>query len=245
MVKRLLSLLLILLLIPVTVTADMAWKENTPGQKTLRQYIENVNQYLKQQGEQPVNSLFEMYDKQAVFGITLFPDAETPENVEITVTMTYDSLNTLELRVSDVSRFPAIAAAFLCALEPGIVSYEEVRRIPAEKAKKAADAPLDSFEETVETLNGETPRTYYAYFPNQWNNGVNWIQLTIVFPLAGLWEGGNILEGALPTRGPDTYSGNDPNYEGYFSEDDYIHLEVFATETPEPDSAAAEYDPYH
>ena len=245
MVKRLLSLLLILLLIPVTVTADMAWKENTPGQKTLRQYIENVNQYLEQQGEQPANSLFEMYDKQAVFGITLFPDAETPENVEITVTMTYDSLNTLELRVSDVSRFPAIAAAFLRALEPGNVSYEEGRRIPAEKAKKAADAPLDSFEETVEMLNGETPRTYYAYFPNQWNNGVNWIQLTIVFPLAGLWKGGNILEGALPTRGPDTYSGNDPNYEGYFSEDDYTHLEVFATETPEPDSAAAEYDPYH
>jgi len=245
MVKRFLTILFILLLLPTAAPADMAWKENTPAQKTLRQYMESVNHYLAEQGEQPVNSLFEMYDKQAVFGITLFPDAEMPENVEITVTMTYDSLNTLELRVSDISRFPSIAAAFLRALEPGNVSYEEGMRVPAEKAKRAAAAPLDSFEETVELLNGESPRTYYSYYPNQWSNGVNWIQMTIVFPLAGMWEGGSILEGALPTRGPDTYSGNDPNYEGYFSEDDFTHLEVFATETPEPDSAAAEYDPYH
>ena len=34
----------------------------------------------------------------------------------------------------------------------------------------------------------------------------------------------------------------DPDYDGYFSTDDYTHLEVFTTATPEPDSAAAEYD---
>ena len=69
--------------------------------------------------------------------------------------------------------------------------------------------------------------------------------MTIVFPMAGLWDGETIVEGALPTRGPDTYSGNDASYEGYYSQDDYNHLEVFATETPEPDSAAAEFDPYY
>ena len=34
----------------------------------------------------------------------------------------------------------------------------------------------------------------------------------------------------------------DPGFEGYESRDDYSHLEVFTTETPEPDSAAKEYD---
>ena len=50
--------------------------------------------------------------------------------------------------------------------------------------------------------------------------------------------------------GGDTYHGTgileeeeaDPDYEGYYSSDDYNHFEVFATATPEPDSAAAEYD---
>ena len=35
---------------------------------------------------------------------------------------------------------------------------------------------------------------------------------------------------------------DDPEYEGYFSTDDYTHLEVFTTATPEPGSAAAEND---
>lgn len=244
MVKRCLALLLVLLILPAAGTGEPAWRQDTPAQKVLREFITDVNGFLTEQGEQPVNSLFEMYKSQAVFGITLFPDAETPENVEITVTMTYDSLNMLQLRVSDIQRFPVIAAAFLRALEPETMSFEEARAVPAAKAKKAASEPANSFEEEIETLNGDSPRTYYAYYPNQYGNGISWIQMTIVFPLAGLWEGGKVLEGALPTRGPDNYSGNDADYEGYFSEDDYTHLEVFATETPEPDSAAAEFDPY-
>ncbi len=245
MVKRRFALLLVLLILPAAARGEIAWRQDTPAQKVLRKYITDVSAFLAEQGEQPVNSLFEMYKTHAVFGITLFPDAETPENVEITVTMTYDSLNMLQLRVSDVVRFPVIAAAFLRALEPETMTFEEALAIPALKAKRAASEPANSFEEEIEPLNGDSPRTYYAYFPNQYDNGISWLQMTIVFPLAGLWDGGTVLEGALPTRGPDTYSGNDANYEGYFSEDDYTHLEVFATETPEPDSAAAEFDPYH
>ena len=245
MVKRCLALLLVLLLLPAAGTGDLAWRQDTPAQQVLQKYITDVNAFLTEQGEQPVNSLFEMYKTQAVFGITLFPDAETPENVEITVTLTYDTLNMLQLRVSDIARFPVIAAAFIRALEPETMTFQDALSVPAAKAKKAAAEPANSFEEEIETLNGDSPRTYYAYYPNQYGNGISWMQLTIVFPLAGLWDGGTVLEGALPTRGPDTYSGNDANYEGYFSEDDYTHLEVFATETPEPDSAAAEYDPYH
>lgn len=246
MVKRRLAALLVLLLtLPGIGTAELAWRQDTPAQEVLRKYITEVNVFLAEQGEQPINSLFEIYKTQAVLGITLFPDAETPENVEITVTMTYDSLNMLQLRVSDIARFPVIAAAFLRALEPEAMSMEAALAVPAAKAKRAVSEPANSFEEEIEQLNGDSPRTYYAYFPNQYGNGIPWMQMTIVFPLAGLWDGETVLEGALPTKGPDTYSGNDANYEGYFSEDDYTHLEVFATETPEPDSAAAEFDPYH
>ena len=39
---------------------------------------------MQEQGEQPVNSLFESYRSFAVFGITDTMDSETPEGVEIT-----------------------------------------------------------------------------------------------------------------------------------------------------------------
>lgn len=225
--------------------AEMKWREDTPAQKILRTYIENVNNALLLAGEKPVNTMFEMYRELAVFGITAEPDAETPESVEITFSLTYDTINTMQLRVSDLSRFPAIGAAFLQALDPDKRSVEDSLRVPTEKAQKAFSAPADSFEEEIEELNGDSPRVYYAYYPNEFHDGTSWLQMTIVFPLAGLWDNGTVVEGALPTKGPDTYSGNDAEYEGYFSDDDFSHLDVFMTETPEPDSAAAEYDPYH
>ena len=64
--------------------------------------------------------------------------------------------------------------------------------------------------------------------------------MTVIFPLEGTWDGSGVLTAVTATRGPDTWSGNDPGYEGYESQDDYTHLEVFATATPEPESAAAE-----
>jgi len=244
MVKRCFAVILLLLLIPVCVVSEPAWREETQGQSMLHAYIEAVNACLLSQGEQTVNSIFEMYPRQAVLGITSQPGAETPEDVEITVSLTDDSISLLQLRVSSLSRFPPIAAAFLQALDTEGLSADEARKVPAEKTRKALDAPADSFEEDIEILNGDSPRTYYAYYPNQHHDGISWLQLTIVFPLSGAWNGGRIVEGVLPTKGPDTYSGNDAEYEGYFSEDDFSHLDVFVTETPEPDSAASEYDPF-
>ena len=245
MVRRLLALLLAAaLLLPGTGTASIAWKENTPAQKLLKEYIENVNTYLIERGEQEINTRFEMYDQLAVLGITSAPGAETPEGVEITVKLYYDSINSVQVRVNEPARFPAIAAAFLQAIYPDTMTAEEAIKTPNERTKKALGNPENSFEDEVEELNGTSPRTYYAYYPDQYHDGVSWMQLTIIFPLAGYWEGTGVVDGETPTKGPDTYSGNDAEYDGYFSKDDYQHYEVFVTATPEPDSPAGELEDF-
>ena len=247
MVKRLLTglLALALLIFPTGSPADPAWKENTPGQKMLKAYITKVNGYLTELGEMEVNSLFEMYDSLAELGITTVAGTDMPEGVTVTVKLYYDSINSLLLRVNETERFPAIAAAFLMGLGTEGMTKEQALKEPSARASKAAKNPANSFEDTVEELNGTAPRAYYAYYPDQYHDGVSWMQLTIIFPLAEYMDDeAGIVSGETPTKGPDTYSGNDAEYEGYFSGDDYEHLEVFTTATPEPDSAAAELDPY-
>lgn len=244
MVRRIFPLLLVLILLAGQAFAAPAWKENTPGQAMFKAYITRVNTALAEHGESPVNSLFEMYERVAEMGITFEEDAETPEGVEITANLYYDSINSVQIRVNEVTRFPRIAAAFLLALSPESMTWEQAIDSPSRHAQKAAENPQNSWEDPVEELNGTAPRAYYAYYPNQYHDGVSWIQLTIVFPLAGYWSpetgGDGVLSGETPTKGPDTYSDADEGYEGYFSTDDYEHLEVFSTATPEPDSAAAE-----
>lgn len=242
MVKRVLAAVAAaVLLAPAGALASLRWKENTPGQAVLKEYITTVNGFLTEQGETEVNSIFELYDRVAEMGITGEEDAEIPEGVEITVSLYQDTINTLTLRVNNLSRFPAIAAAFLRAVNPGEITAADALAEPASRAKKAAANPQNSFEDTVEELNGTVARAYYAYYPDQYHDGVNWMQLTIVFPLAEYWNaGGKIQSGETPTKGPDTYSGNDAEYEGYFSADDYDHLQVFTTATPEPDSPAGD-----
>ena len=245
MVRRILILAaaLAVLMIPAGSFSDLAWKENTPGQQMLKSYITNVNGHLAELGELEINSIFEQYDSLAELGITSVPGSETPEGVTVTVQLYYETINSLLLRVSETERFPGIAAAFLWALDPQKMNREEALREPTARTKKALANPQNSFEDTVEELNGTAPRVYYAYYPDQYHDGVSWMQLTVIFPLEGCWDGEQgIISGETPTKGPDTYSGNDKEYEGYFSGDDYEHLEIFMTPTPEPDSAAAELD---
>ena len=95
----------------------------------------------------------------------------------------------------------------------------------------------------METLNGTEPYVYYAYYPNQYHDGVNWLQMTIVFPLEGSWDGGGFLTGAQTTPRAENHIDYEPDYEGSnLPSDDYVHYEIFVTATPEPDSAAAEED---
>lgn len=245
MVRKGLALFLTTLLVLTGLpgTADVIWPENTEGQRMLRKYLETVNRYLVEQGEFGINSLFEAYPSLEIFGITDEPEAEVPEAVEITARLFQNSINSLEIRVSDLGRFPRIASSFIQALSPDNgMSREEALRTPTQRMQKAASAPENSFEDQVESLNGTVPYIYYAYYPNQYSDGINWLQMTIIFPMEGYWNGQNPVTGAETTKGPDTYSDHSMDYEGYDSEDDFVHYEIFMTATPEPDSAAAEYD---
>ena len=242
MERRITALLLVFALLPACAGA-FTWQKNTPGQLLLVSYVDKMNDYLEQLGEWPVNSLFEMYTTQAVFGITDADDAELPEKVEITAKLSYDSLDSLQLRVSDPGRFPAIAAACLLAMGQNLTE-EQALREPKARAKAALDQPGTSYLEPVDDMNGSSARVYYAYFPNQYADGVNWLQMTIIFPIPEYWNDSGLNHSAMVTRAPDTWGENSEGYEGYFAEDDYTHFEVFTTATPEPDSAAAEYDPF-
>ena len=243
MVKRLAALLaaLILLFVAAAAAAGMQWRDDTPALKTLKTYTESINKLLTEAGEQPINSLFSCFPAETVMGITQADNAEIPEGVEITVELYYETMNSLQLRVSDPDRFPVIAAAVLRALYGESMTQEDAISIPLDRAKKAQQEPDASFEEPIEEMNGTIPRVYYAYKPNEYRDGVNWLQMTLIFPLAGAWDGDGLIIG---TEEDQEYvpEDADPDYEGYMRTDDYTHLEVFATATPEPDSAAAEYD---
>jgi len=242
MVRRFLGVMAALVLVLSVAFADVVWPENTEGQKLLKTYMENVNRFLTEQGESPVNSLFEAYSGFEVFGITDQPDAETPETVEITANLYANTVNSVEVRVSDLQRFPKIAAAFIRALTPETVSMEEALKDPTERANRAQKSPETTFEDEIVELNGTVPYVYYAYYPNQHSDGVNWMQVTIIFPLEGYWDGTRILVAEEEASGSDKSQTSeedfDEDYAGYTYEDDYTHLEIFTTATPEPDSAA-------
>ena len=247
MVKRAAAVLLILIMIAGYSLAEIQLKANTPGQKSLQSYIINVNAFLRENGEFVINRVFEQYDMIAELGITSAPDAETPEGVTVTVYLYYGSINYLILRVNDAARFPKIAAAFRQALNPQTMTKEESLKIPADRAAKAVRNPADSFADEVEEekLNGTSPREFYAYYPNQYHDGVNWIQLMIIFPLEGFWdEEAGIISNETEEKTPYRENDQDEEYDGYYSMDDYSHLETFTTPTPEPDSAAMEYDDF-
>ena len=244
MVKRTAALLaaaLILLSVPAG-TADMKWKQDTAGQKILKAYIETANVYLAQLGEQVINSLFEIYPGIAVLGITELPDALTPEEAEITVRLLDDRMDLLQLRVSDTGRFPAIAASLIMALYGNRISREKALQYPEEHALRAKREPGNSFEETVDEMSGTIPRFYYAYYPDQYHDGINWLQMTIVFSKDPDWNGNELINGGTGDEEGEEANGEGEEYEGYFPEDPYSHLETFATPTPEPESAAGEYD---
>ena len=255
MVKRICALLAVLILLTTgSSLADLKLRDKTPAQKMLATYIENVNEFLAENGEMELNRIFDEQNSVVELGIT-YSDEDFEPDVVVDIYMRYDSLHYLVLRVNSMDRFPAIAGAFLRALNPNTMTREASLKTPSERAKKAAANPNDSFsdhefdiyaEKEQEILNGERPQSYYAYYPNQYHNGENWLQLMIIFPLEGYWneESGVINDEAQP-KTPDRDSDQDKEYDGYYAADDYEHLRIFTTATPEPDSAAAEYDEFY
>ena len=129
MFRRLAALLLVMLL-PFSALADMAWPDQTTGQQQLKEYITRVNDNLAQLGQQPVNRLFECYDSFAVLGVTASEDAWGPEDVELTFTMSADCLTVLQLRVCSLEKFAALAAGCIQASCPDAMTLQDALTIP-------------------------------------------------------------------------------------------------------------------
>ena len=240
-IRRIFVFLIIIIAAFSFASADIDWPEETTGQKILKQYIESVNSYLIQQGESPVNSGFDIYPEFAVLGITHSDNADVPEDVEITVKLNDDTLDSLELIVRDIPRFPAIASSFLRALFQNADSATNEISVPTQKAAQAIREPDTSFGEEIYEDKGNAPRIYYNYIPKNYDEK-SWLVMTIIFPHMGSWDGSDILTIRDEEKVfiPDEEVGE--AYEGYYSRDDYSHFDIFTTPTPEPDSAAAEYD---
>lgn len=256
MVKRILALLLALVLAAGSGLAELKLRDTTPAQKMLVTYMANVNRFLLMNGEQEINKIFDQQNSLVEMGITMTDDAFIPEHVTVTVHLRYEKLYYMVLRVDDVTRFPQIAGAFLQALNPETMTQEESLKTPAERAQKAAKNPSTSFEdyeydryEDMESqiLNGVRPQTYYAYYPDQYHDGVNWIQLMIIFPLPDYWDAEQGVITETGEEAPEQYFDDDGDEmaDWYFPEDAYTHIETFATATPEPDSAAAESEDWY
>lgn len=240
--KKLAALLLCFLMM-TSALAEIEWPVSlTTGQAALRNYVDTVNLTLSQTGAGVIDMQYELYSTFASFGMN---GEDTPETAEIYFLLGDDALHSLTLRICDPDLFEKAAAACLAASSTAIkleeaqtltAKYAAVLRNDLAEAKSNPNnAMTHGFEEEVNDLQGSQPRAYFAYYPNQYADGKSWLQLTLIFARPGSADTDLSVAGSTPP--PET---GDEEYEGYFSQDNYNHLEVFATPTPEPDSAAME-----
>ena len=233
--KKLISLLLCLLMM-TSASAEIQWPAAmTSGQAALRNYVDTVNLTLAQQGAGVIDMQYELYTAFASLGMD---GADAPETVEMYFQLGDGGLHSLTLRLCDADRFEKVASACLAAASSAI-SLESARSLVAGYADvmrkdKASDDMTHSFEEPVNELQSDQPRAYFAYYPNQFGDGNSWLQMTLIFARPGSEDAPLGLAAATPAPNADE------EYEGYFSKDNYNHFEVFASPTPEPDSAAME-----
>lgn len=256
--KKFTALLFCMLMMITVAFAEIEWPTNmSEAQRQLQRYVECANEALD--GSGVIDMRYEMYSTFASLGMN---GAEMPEDpfaqftlpAEMYFVMTADGLQTLQLRMpasiyyaedangmrvlhldtADVESFSTVAAACLHASSPTAVSMEQARTITEAYATSILAAPSTSFGEDVVTVQGNQPRAYFAYFPNQFrDNAYSWIQMTLVFPYPDSPDAPIVVP--ISTPAPE----NDED-QVYLSEDNYQHLEVFVTPTPEPDSAAME-----
>lgn len=234
--RRILLLALALLCLALPARGEILWPEAmTAGQQALQRYVAQLNADLSIQGEGAVNSRFEIYPGLAVLGITEADMADTPEGVEMTFTLSEDRVESLQLRVSDSARFPVIAGCCIQAATAEM-SAADAMKGPRSYADRVRSDPASSFEETVLEGAGISPRMYYAYYPNQYQDGVSWLQMTLIMPLDP-----EAPPEVTPVPAPEEYTlqeddTGDPRYNDYgYGYDDETHLEIFVTPTPEPD----------
>ena len=237
--RKLAALLLVLMMTAASALAEVNWPRlTTAGQEQLRAYVERVNGNLAALGQPGINSVFECYETFVTMGVTASDNAEIPESVEMTFLLNAEGMQTLELRVSDAGRFAAIAAACMQAISPAAVTLEAAMAEANRYLQWTLDAPETGFEDELNAMQGVSGRVYYAYFPNQY--GMNWRQMTLVFPLPGS-EDAPLIVPPEPGEAPDAdlnevYSMNTRTFEAGFE-----HYEFFPQPTAEPDSAANEW----
>lgn len=221
----------LMMLCACSAQAELTWPDNpTPGQQALMDYIGRVNENLLLLDAAPVNRVFECYSGFASLGVTASAESEVPENVELVVTMTDAGLRMLTLRVSSIDQFASLAASCIQAASFGQIELADALNDPMAYASRVAGEPANSFSDEVVEQQGDTVRTYYSYAPNEYNDGHDWMTMTLIFPW-NFGAGSGVL--VTPTPAPEIDYGNE--YEGSRFDDEYTHLEVFATESPSPE----------
>lgn len=229
--KLLAAILCALLLLPACAGAELnGWPEQmTFGQLLAQEYFDRVNENLAQLSASPVNSMFECYSGFLSLGVTAFPDADIPEGTELVLLMRDSGLQKLTIHTRDMSGFPALAAACIEAASQGTITLEDAMKEPAAYAKSIASAPDNSISNVVYDDQGDTVRTYYNYMPNEFNDGQNWMTMTLIFPWGGTVYG--VL--VTPTPPPAIDYGNE--YEGSNFNDGYNHLDIVTPVPQAPD----------
>lgn len=236
--KKLAAMLLCLLMITAAALADIAWPEGQgAGQQALEGYIALVNETLAATGGGQIDVLHGLTPRRAdlgMDGLELPDDPFAPYDpaAEISVIMGEEGMHSIVVRMQDPDRFALVAAACIHAASPGAVSIQSATAIAGAYAGSIKAEPNRSFEEPVNDIQGAQPRAYFAYYPNQYQDQHNWLQLTLVFARPGSADAPIIVPATTPA--PEVGDGV------WLSNDNYSHLEVFASPTPEPDSAAME-----
>lgn len=240
MLQKLMGLLALLLTVPLWAGAepaslpDAADPALTEGQRAMVTYLHTVNALLAESRVGPVDTVYELYPAFASVGL----DGEDAahKTAEMSFQLSESGVVSLQLRVCDSARFVKLAGACLAACSPAGLSMAEGMAAVQPYADLAQREPANSFEEPVTSeLQGNQLRMYCAYFPNEYLDGLNWLQMTLIFPRADSSAPGLVVEIAPPP-----VATPEDAIEGYFSDDNYTHFELFVTPTPEPDSAAME-----
>ena len=168
-------------------------------------------------------------------------EAEAPK---LSVNMNATGITSLVLRMDNLTNFALIGGALVQQTSPNSITLDEAVSAVQAYVRKVQESNgngvVESFEEQPILSQGTQTRLYGAYYPNQYHDNANWMQLTIIFPQPGSVDGGLLLNNdAGPTATPDP---DGDEISGYFPFDGFqdSHLEVFVTPTPEPDSAAME-----
>ncbi len=219
--------------------AELSWPQNlNAAQSEMRAYIEQVNLNLSEMHAQTVNSMFECYPTFAVLGVTGADNAEEAEGIELSFTLGADSMDRVELRVNEPGRFTAIAAAMIQAASAGL-TLEDAQRGPLSYVQRIerdqANHTVQSFADAVMLDRGESTRVYYAYEYRQDDSAMTWLVMTIIFPRGGIGAALQVTPLPQATDENSRLSNDDGDEEwvGYQSDDDYSHLEIYVSPTPE------------